>query len=99
MKIFFDDGTTHELTADEARLLRFAVRHLYPFAETAFKPEEIERLDAAADNLRAVFGCGSDREEFEEGTDQQLGKYDMDVMNGRGYYDKDGGYVAFANPD
>lgn len=98
MKICFDNGTTHELTADEARLLRFAVRHLYPFAETAFKPEELERLDAAADNLRAVFGVAG-REEFEEGTDLQLGKYDMDVMNGRGYYDKDGGYVAFANPD
>ena len=98
MKIFFDNGTTHELTTDEARLLRLAVRRLHPYAETAFKPEEIERLSAAADNLRAVFGVAG-REEFADGTDQQLGKYDMDVMNGRGYYDKDGGYVAFANPD
>lgn len=98
MKICFDNGTTHELTADEARLLRFAVRRLHPYAETAFKPEEIERLDAAADNLRAVFGVAG-REEFEKVTDQQLGTYDFEVISGRGYYDETGTYQAFANPD
>lgn len=41
----------------------------------------------------------TDEEFFEEGTDLQLGKYDIEVMNGLGYYDETGTYQAYACSD
>lgn len=35
----------------------------------------------------------------EYGTDEQLGKYDIDVQNGNGYYNSDGQYIRFVNCD
>ena len=38
-----------------------------------------------------------DYEYDDEGTDLQLGKYDVEVANGRGYYDCDGSYVSYGS--
>lgn len=37
--------------------------------------------------------------EEEEGTDQQLGKYEEEVMNKRGYYNEEGKYIKYNEPD
>lgn len=34
---------------------------------------------------------------YETGTDQDLGKYDKEVMNGEGYYDEDGDFHWYAS--
>lgn len=35
----------------------------------------------------------------EEGTDEQLGKYDIEVQNGYGYYNKDGRFIRTYHGD
>jgi len=40
--------------------------------------------------------CGR---ELDTGTPQQLGTYDIEVMNGEGYYDSDGYFVRFRDVD
>lgn len=38
-------------------------------------------------------------EDLEDCTDLQLGKYDIEVMNGDGYYDEFGNFVRFRSDD
>lgn len=38
-------------------------------------------------------------EEEECGSDAAFGKYDVEVMNGNGYYDEDGIFRRYATPD
>lgn len=36
-------------------------------------------------------------EEFTIGTDQDLGKFDAEVIDGRGYYDENGSFCKFSD--
>lgn len=58
------------------------------------KGKQDESVDGYFDEFDEIL-C----EEEEYGSDAAFGKYDVEVMNGNGYYDEDGMYRSYATPD
>lgn len=47
--------------------------------------------------MMALYDC--DENELEYCSDRDSGRYDIDVMNGEGYYNSDGMYVKYSSND